>query len=340
MTDGPSNSAPEPSLREINEIMGGYVPARCLAVAVQLGLFTCIAEGAASAAEIARKSNCSLRGTTALLDPLCALGLLRKEGVAYRLSSGAREYLVRSSPNYMGAMMEGDRLWDSWTRLPESVRSGKPLEKLESKAAAEVFFPQLVRSLHINNARPAAMCAQGLLETSPRRGLRVLDVACGSGIWGISTAEADRQAMVTFHDFPGLLDLTRTYVERHKLTDRADYLGGDLRSTDFGDSRFDVAILGNIVHSEGPRHSQELFKKLHRALAPEGRIVVIDMIPNEERTGPLMPLTFALTMLLNTEQGGTYTLGEYTEWLEAAGFTKVTSLPIESHSPMIVATRA
>ena len=126
-----------------------------------------------------------------------------------------------------------------------------------------------------------------------------------TSVWGIAVAEADPEAHVTAQDFPALFDLTRHYTERHGVADRYDYLPGDLKTVDFGEERFDLALLGNIVHSEGVDSSRNLFGRLHKALKPGGRIVVIDMIPGDERTGPPFPLLFALTMLLMTEKGGT-----------------------------------
>ncbi len=70
-----------------------------------------------------------------------------------------------------------------------------------------------------------------------------------------------------------------------------------------------------------------------------GRVPILDMIPNNDRTGPLFPLMFALNMLVNSDEGSTYTLAEYTRWLNEAGFGRVETGEIGSHSPAIVATR-
>jgi ubiquinone/menaquinone biosynthesis C-methylase UbiE len=165
-------------------------------------------------------------------------------------------------------------------------------------------------------------------------------VACGSGVWGIAVAEADPTARVTMQDFPGVLNHTRKYVQRHKVADRCDYLAGDLKKADFGSERYDVALLGNIVHSEGEASSRDLFRRLHRALRPQGRLVVIDMVPNDERTGPPVPLLFALNMLVNTAEGDTYTLAEYTHWLKEAGFARIETADIGSHSPLVTGIKS
>jgi hypothetical protein len=136
------------------------------------------------------------------------------------------------------------------------------------------------------------------------------------------------------------LDHTRQYLRKHGILDRCDFLPGDLKQVSFGEARYDLALLGNIVHSEGERSSRDLFRRLHRALKSGGQLAIVDMIPNEERTGPPYPILFALTMLVNTETGGTYTLTEYTAWLTEAGFVRVETADIGSHSPLIIARKS
>lgn len=314
-----------------------YAPSSILSAGVQLGIFSHIAEGNQTVAEISRAAGASERGTEMLLDALVSLQLLGKNSQQYELTPLSAEFLVRTRPNYLGEMMQTVRSFQAWNDLAEIVRTGQPPQKIEAKEAAEDFFPALVRGLHVINTQPARRTAEILGAGTTHKGMSVIDVACGSGIWGIAVAEADKEARVTAQDFPGLFETTRHYLQRHNVEDRYDFLPGDLKEVDFGESRYDLALLGNIVHSEGEASSRELFKRLYRALKPGGRIVVIDMIPNDERTGPPFALIFALNMLINTEKGGTYTLEEYTRWLNDAGFKRVETADIQSHSPLIIA---
>ena len=227
----------------------------------------------------------------------------------------------------------------TWDHLVESVRNGKGVQQVEAQALAEEFFPTLVRGLHVLHLPRAKIAARVLGAGTSHKGMNVVDVGCGTSVWGIAVAEADPTANITAQDYPALFELTRQYVKRHGVTDRYDYLPGDLKTVDFGQERFDLALLGNIVHSEGVDSSCDLFRRLHRALKPGGRIVVIDMIPDDDRSGPPFPLLFALTMLLMTEKGGTYTFAEYRRWLEEAGFTDVEKAEIGLHSPIVIATK-
>ena len=328
MSQSASSSTGPQSLMQMHFAM---MQSRVLAVGVQLDLFSRLADGLDRAPLLAAALGASERGLRMLLDALTALGLLTKTEDRYGLTALARAHLVRSSPDYVGAMLETDDIWNAWSRLAEEVRSGRAVDPVERRERAETFFPMLIRSLHVMNRAPAERLAAALCADSAHTARMALDVACGSGIWGIALALAAPSARVTAHDFPAVLTETRGYVARSGLADRFDYLAGDLNEVDFGTDRFDVAILGNIVHSEGERSSRALFSRLYRALRPGGRLAIADLVPNDNRTGPPMALLFALNMLVNTERGDTFTLPEYTAWLREAGFARVQTVDIGLH---------
>ncbi len=321
---------------QLVEMHLGFAPSRTLMTALDLDVFSKVYEGHKTAEQIARASGASVRGVRMLLDALASLRILDKtQAGQYSLPPFVAQFLVRESPDYLGDFLNIDTIWHAWGGLTESVRTGKPFRTVEHQREAEEFFPRLVRGLHIVNRQPAQNLARLIAGTLPPHP-HILDVAAGSGVWGIAFAEADPHTRVTAHDFPGMIPVTRSYAERHRVSGQYDYLPGDLRTVDFGPDRFDLAILGNIVHSEGVESSRSLFRRIHRALRREGRVVIIDMVPNEDRTGPVFPLVFALNMLVNTEQGGTYTLDEYREWLTESGFRSVEARDIEFHSPVII----
>jgi ubiquinone/menaquinone biosynthesis C-methylase UbiE len=317
----------------------GFAPSRILATALELSVFSHISAGKKTVEEVAAAAGTTERGMHILLDALVGIQLLNRNSQGYMLTPIAAQCLVRESPDYMGDMLGIDRIWAAWGNLTETVRTGKPHKPVEHQKEAEVFFPKLIRGLHIMNREPARRTAEALGIGTDQGGLRVLDVACGSAVWSIAIAEADKQARVTAQDFPGVLGTTKEFVKRHGLEDRYDFLPGNLKELDFGTEHFDLIVLGNIVHSEGESSSRALFRKAHRALRASGRMVIIDMIPNDERTGPPFSLLFAVNMLVNTEFGNTYTLAEYTSWLQEAGFGRVETIDIDWHSPILLACK-
>jgi len=321
----------------IQRMWFSYAPSCVLSAAVQLDVFSHLAACNGTAAEVARAAGATERGTRMLLDSLTGLELLSKQDDRYALAPLAAEYLVRERPNYLGSVLETNYLMDSWSRLADIIRTGSAPHHLERQQDAEQFFPRLVRTLHVMNREPARRLATALGAGTARQRLQVLDVACGSGVWGIAIAEADPRSRVTALDFPVVLDTTREYLRRHDVERQFDFMPGDLKEADFGESRFDLAVLGNVLHTEGEASSRDLLRRIGRALKPGGRVAIIDMVPNDERTGPPFPLLFALNTLVHSTEGDTFTLAEYMEWLKEAGFNTVETVEIGGSSPAIVA---
>jgi ubiquinone/menaquinone biosynthesis C-methylase UbiE len=316
-----------------------FIPSRVLSAGLQLGVFAHIAAGKRTVPEIAAAAQASERGMRMLLDALVALQLLVRNGAGYELVPLASQYLVRGTPDYLGLFMEQDELWNSWGRLKEVIRSGQPLHRMETQMLAEIFFPILVQTLHILHRDRARRMAEALGAASQAAGLRVIDVGCGSGIWGIAVAERDPEARITAQDFPAMLAVARDYLKRHGVEKQFDFLPGDLKTVDFGREQYDLALLGNIVHSEGEQSARNLLQRLHAALRPGGRVVVIDFLPDDDRSGPPFPVFFALNMLLHTEHGDTFSLADYTRWLAEAGFSLVETVEFGSHSPVVIGYR-
>jgi ubiquinone/menaquinone biosynthesis C-methylase UbiE len=336
-----ASERPATDAAALMQIQFSFAASRILLTALELDVFAPLASGEKTAAEMVDATGYSARGLPMLLDALVPLGLLAKRADRYALTPLSEHCLVKGKPAYIGAALVQPhrRMLASWDQLAESVRTGKPLSVVEEQKAAEEFFPDLVRWLHVSNAEAARRLAEALRSKTPKNPV-VLDVACGSGIWSISFAQAEPTAQVIANDYPKVLEtVTRGYVEREGVSARYRYAPGDIKEIQLPAESCDLILLGNIVHSEGVAASRAIFRKCFELLKPGGQVAIIDMIPNDERTGPPFALIFALNMLVNTATGSTYTLPEYRSWLAEAGFGEVTTVDVASHSPVIVARK-
>src|SRR5262249_18336754 len=168
--------------------------------------------------------------------------------------------------------------------------------------------------------------------------LSVLDLAAGSGVWSIALAQQSPHVRVTAVDWPGVLPATRRTAERHGVAGRFRFVAGDLPDADFG-TNHQIATLGHILHSEGETRSRFLLKKTFVALAPGGTIAISEWLVNDERTGPPPGLIFAVNMLVNTDEGDTFSFNEIRRWLEEAGFCDARTLEVPAVSPLVLATK-
>lgn len=331
-------ASPQP----VTDAVFSFAVTRVLATAVELDIFTQIARGRDTCDALHRETGCSIRGLLMVLDALTALNFLEKSAGSYRLAPVSAEYLVKTSPRYIGGyvLLTTDRSWPAWAQLSAAVRSGMPYRQVQGEQPDAAFFSELVPALHILNADAAATAAKVLGEGDPARARTVLDVAAGSAVWSLAIARQDPHALVTVLDLPEVVDrVTRPFVEREGCSNRFTFLAGNLHTTDFGEGLFDIVILGHICHGEGAEGSQELIRRAHRALRPGGQILIAEFLPDDDRSGPLPPLLFALHMLVMTDAGNAFTLAEYCAWLSEAGFIGVRTLAVPAPSPLILAAK-
>ena len=145
---------------------------------------------------------------------------------------------------------------------------------------------------------------------------------------------------MTVIDLPEIVDtVTRQFVDREGASHQFTFSPGDFRKIDFGASCFDIVILGHICHGEGAERTQDLIERAFRALRSQGQILIAEFVPDDDRHGPLIPLLFALHMLLLTDHGDAFTLLEYKKWLMNAGFIDVRTVAAPAPSPLILATK-
>jgi len=324
----------------VMEDLTGAWRARSLVAAVELDVFSQIAAGKRTVKEIGEAAGASPRGMASLLDALTAMGYLRKTGSRYSLQPVSAAFLVPGGRAYVGAIAHALSLtWDSWKNLTEAVRSGHSAETINVADNGKEFFPKLVASIFPGNFAASNAAVSRFPERERQKIHKILDVAAGSGAWSLAFARAIPQARVTTVDFPEMTPITREFAEKFGVAARYEYLEGDLRQADFGRDTYDLVILGHIIHSEGEKHGKELLRKSCAALRPGGKLLIAEYVPNDARTGPAMPVLFGLTMLLQTEEGNVFTLREYRAWLKAAGFGKVTTIPVPPPSTVILAAK-
>jgi hypothetical protein len=263
---------------------------------VELDLFSHIAAGKTSAQPLVVAADASEHGTRRLLDALCGLGYLKKTGQNYRLQPSAAEQLVRGKPLYMGdAAMIGKMLMGAWSMLAEVVKSGRPFQSGGSAEERQAFFAKLVPAIFPASFLAATAAVKRLPAAARHRIRSILDIGAGAAAWSIPFAKAIKGARVTVADYPAVTQVTRQYAERWGVADRYDYLEGDFSEVEFGTGRFDLAILGHIIHGEGPDWGKPLLKRTCDALSDGGMLLIGEFVPNDERTGRRCPCCSAST---------------------------------------------
>lgn len=306
-------------------LLGDFSNSQILNTALEYDFFTLIYGGLRTYEEIAREAGTSPRATRIVLDSLIALALVEKRQGRYFLTAVSENFLVKGQPSYLGDFRHvALALWDGMAHLKETLKSGKPSSRLDTKGELEVWEKIVVGIIPL--AEPAAQALCELLAIGgKRRGLHVLDIAGGSSIFGMTILTRDPLARVTQLDWPNVNAVAKKLNRERGLDGKIRFIDGEFRSAVIEENHYDLALASNFCRFESPKGNQELFFKAYRALKPGGLFVVNDFLPNEERTGPAFALRFSVYTLTHTPEGECWTLSEYSSWLEEAGFSSIQS---------------
>jgi ubiquinone/menaquinone biosynthesis C-methylase UbiE len=318
----------------------GYAPPLIIEAAVKHRLFDSLSASPKTAPQLAKEARASVRGVTAICNVLVGLRLLARDRDRYTLTPESAAFLVSHSPAYHGAFFNhiSTQLIPKWLALNKIVRTGKPATGVNSEKLGAAFFAKFVESIFPLSYSAAKALGGHLGIPKSTKPVSVLDLAAGSGVWSIALAEQSPLVHISAVDWPPVLPVTKKIARRHGVGNRLTTIPGDLLKVGFGKNH-QVATLGHILHSEGPARSRKLLKKTFDALAPGGTIAIMEFLVNKDRTDPVIGLLFAVNMLINTEEGDTFSFEEISGWLREAGFKNPRLLKVPAVSPLILATK-
>src|SRR4029078_1503399 len=271
-----------------------YAPPLIISAAVNNKVFDALKGEARTVEQLRKETGASARGLRAIMDALVGLKLLKKDRQSrYSLTPESEAFLVSEKPGPLAACFGAmcPQLTSRWLRLTAIVRDGRPPVAVNQETEGTEFFSQLVQTIIPLSYAGAQKLGDHLKVAKAREKIRVIDLAAGSGIWGIAVAQKSPQVRVTAVDWAGMIPTTKRITEKFGVRDRFAFIEGDLSEANFG-SGYDVATLGHILHSEGEQRSRQLLKKTFRALKSGGTIAIGEWLVNDERPKTLPSLTF------------------------------------------------
>ena len=267
----------------------------------RLGVLARLDGAPATTAELTDACEISERGARLLLGALAGLGLAEAVG------GGAWRAALPDLAGLAGTA-------GMWAHLAEALREDRPLLRGDTPEGAAAFYPGAVSHLGAMLSAVAERAAKLL----PPAG-RVLDAGAGAAPWSLAVAARDPACLVTAVDLPAVVPATRRAVRSAGRERQFRFLAGDLYDVDLGRGVYDLAIAGNLCHLFNGDANRRLLGRLYDALAPGGRLAVMDVIPDEEPR-PRWVALYELGLFLRTASGRVHPLAAYLDWLHDAGF--------------------
>lgn len=304
--------------------------------ALEEGLIDALAEEPSGTAGLARRLELDPRATGIVMGVLEAMGLVRAEPEeGWRLTGVARGLLVDSDT--LDFQRDAVLFWlqnlrDWAANLPEALRDGRPpvTEPRGREQSEEESLARFQAAMASKSDELVRSVVDACLERAPSTGT-VLDLGGGPGTFTREFLRRGWDGLLM--DRPEVVDHV---ADRYGLAglEGLELVGADFQET-LPDGEFEVVLLANITHIYPAAENAELLRRVAGVVAPGGVLAILDFVRG---VVPFASL-FAVTMLMNTERGGTYGLREYEAWLEDAGLREVRCRTVEEERQVVTAVR-
>lgn len=330
--NGKGNKTPESGTGgwtrgELLKVSGSYWAACTLHAAVILDVFSLLGNERLSADEVSTRLGAKGRGTQMLLNALTAMNLLTRQDGLFSNTTDSNRYLRPGSDEYTGDIIRHHHfLVEGWSRLHESVLSGKPARP---DRVADRGGDQLEAFL-MGMFNLASGLAPRLVPTIDMTGRKkLLDLGGGPGTYAVHFCRHNPGLSALVYDLPTTRDFAERTIARFNMGDRVSFLEGDYLEDDLPGG-FDAAWLSHVLHGEGPNGCATILKKVAAALDPGGLLLIHEFILDDTMDGPLHPALFSLNMLLGTPEGRAYSESQLAAMMREAGLSDIRRLPFTS----------
>jgi len=317
-----------PGFETIMHIGFGFWASKTLFSAVELGVFTELANGPLACEALSDRIGLHPRGARDFLDALTAMGLLARDGHMYSNTAESDFYLDRSKPSYIGGVIEmaNRRSYPFWASLTDALGTGRPQNEVKEGGAADVYelykdaewsriFLQAMTGLSVKTA-------QAIAQRFPWTDHRTfIDIGTAQGELPIRIASAHSHLRGGGFDLPAVAPFFTEYVNSSGLGDRLLFYPGDFHSDPLPQA--DVLVMGHILHNEDLDGKLMLLRKAFEAVQSGGSLIIYDMMLDDDRAANLLGLLSSLNMLIETPGGFEYTCDQCSQWMRDAGFHDV-----------------
>lgn len=324
---------------DVLELFLGFWVSRAVMAAVELGVFELLEGRALDLAGVEAALSLAPRPARALLDTCVSAGLLDKTDGRYANSPVASRFLWSGSEYSLRNYVLDERwCWEAWGRLEVALRADAqqlPPDEEGYHAFPEDYFLDFLHghSLAMGERLAAAVDLSGVS--------RIMDVGGGSGAVSIALCRRFPELRAVVVDQAPVVARAAGHVERAGLSGRIATCAANLFADPLPEG-CDAAVVANVLHDFSPDRCREILARVAAALPRGARVLVPEILPDEERRGPPLAVAFAVAMVVNTAGGDAHTVSQYRAWLEEAGFGNVRVVPIEGRmvTAVIEAVRA
>jgi len=315
----------------ILQIGFGFWPSKTLLSAVELELFSRLAEGPKTGHELQVAMGLHPRGTYDFLDTLVALGLLQRDGTGetgkYDNTPSTAMFLVKQSPRYIGGILEmaNARLYRFWGDLTPALKTGKPQNEIKEtgKSMFDALYSDPARLEQFMDAMSGISMGNFVAFAEKfdfSRYKTLADIGGATGQLSATVVTRHPHMQCRTCDLADVRPIAERRVRERNLGDRITAEKIDFFSDEF--PKADIITMGMILHDWNLENKKMLIAKAFRALPVGGALVAIENIIDDERRQNAFGLMMSLNMLIEFGDAFDFTGAQFTEWCKEAGFSR------------------
>lgn len=331
----------QPNPEKILQTGLAFWASKTLLSAVEMGLFTELAQGPEEFEALSGRLGLHARGARDFLDTLVALGFLLRDGDRYRNAPDADFFLDRRKPSYVGGILEmaNARLYPFWAHLTEALRTGAPQNEAKSGG------PGLFETLYADPARLKGFLAamtgishganMTIARAFPWSNYKTfVDVGTAQGDLAVQVALANPHLRGNGFDLPEVAPIFEEYAAAAGVADRLKFVAGSFFDRDL--PKADVVLMGHILHDWDLPTKRMLMRKAYEAIPAGGAFIVYEAIIDDDRSKNAFGLMMSLNMLIETPGGFDYTGADCAGWMKDAGFSSTRVEPLVGPDSMVI----
>lgn len=323
--------SPEPIMR----IASGFMAAKHLFVANELGLFEALGDGPADLDALAARTGLTRRAVRISADAMVALGLLERDGDAYRNGAAAAAFLSGRTPGDLRPFLT---FWDkvsypAWEGLATALASGPARQVFDLDEELQQVVSAGIEAVLAGPAR----ALPEVFDLSAHH--RLLDIGGGTGSWTVAAVQRHPHLRATVLDLPVVVPMAQARIDAAGLTDRVDAVVGDATAGELP-TGYDVFLVANLVHYWSPTDNQAFLARVRQAAEPGARLLLADFWTNATHTDPVHAALMAGEFAAHLSDGDVYSVEEVRGWLTATGWGFVEHLSLAGPQSLIVAEPA
>jgi len=313
----------------LQRLLWNFAGQRVITVAGRTGILDALADREATPDEISSELDLDPLATGKVIRSLVAQGLVEVDGGRYRLSELLSPYFGTSGAGFGPFLEHLHSMYERWGENLEPWLRGKKWSTAPRTPEEIARFGAAMQAMGSQQARRVA----DELEFSGVA--TMLDVGGGWGHFAKAFITVNPELEATVLDIPQVAEAAPASIIGTEFEGRLSWIGGDYLETDYG-SGYDLVLLANILHQELAPQAAEIIRRAATALAPGGRVVVVDFAIDDAKQDHLLGTLFAINM---RSFGDTYSEPELTRWMKNAGMVNVERTDIGHDRWIISSTR-